>query len=190
MKQDPIHDFFEGGSKAIFLIPVVLFIIMLFQVLGPPKGTPQVRQFPVLTPTVVSAQNTLNLQGPFICTSSSKTASWSAYIKDKKIVVISKQSKEVGNYLLDGDCGYIWKTPGVTGQKICGLSSYIPIAESLLSSGLVSIETILSSGSIPQIASVNMEDINKLIKSCIKKEIIEKSVFQIPAGVRFEEIKK
>lgn len=190
MKQDPVHNFFEVGSKAIFLIPVVLFVVMLFQVLGPSKGTPQVHKSLVLTPTITLAQNTLNLQGPFICTSSSKTASWSAYIKDKKIVVISKQNKEVGNYLLDGDCGYIWKTPGFAGQKICGITSYVSIAESLLSTGVISPDSILNSNLSSLGVSASIDDIKKLIKSCIKKEIANKSVFGIPKNVVFQEMKK
>ncbi|PIY69417.1 hypothetical protein COY90_00805, partial [Candidatus Roizmanbacteria bacterium CG_4_10_14_0_8_um_filter_39_9] len=177
MKQDLVHDFFEIGSKAIFLIPVILFIIMLFQILGPSKGTPQIHNSPILTPTIVPAQKTLNLQGPFICTSSSKTASWSAYIKDKKIVVISKQNNEVGNYLLDGDCGYMWKTPGLTGQKICGISSYVSIAENLLSTGIISPDSLLNSNLSSLGTSESIGEIKKLIKSCKKSSIPNKIVF-------------
>ena len=196
-------DVFHIVSRFTIIFPIVIVIIaMIIKLTG---GASQQKSFRgySLTPTPSKSQNLLdnlniykkstpsvrfNLTGPLNCFFRSESATISAFIKDKKIYLKMEEKNEEKNYLLKDDCVHIWKKGIYSGEKICGLSQQITIAEGLLSSGLFDPNLILTSMS--QLLNFSPAEKSEValktaLSSC-KNEPIPSSVqFEIPKNVLF-----
>jgi len=193
MKQEELYDFFTHASKAILFLPLVMLIIILMnkQSAYPTKQKPfpsvplsNTKQSSYSSPT-----SSLNLQGPLVCQTQTKDASWSASIENKITAGLIIKPKETIHVVVLQDCAYIWGDKK-TGEKLCGLSTYIQLADTLMSSGLISTDTLLDSGVIPKTSSLSTSEIRQMIGSCKKQKIEDRRVFEVPKGIKFVEKKK
>lgn len=191
-------------SKAVIIIPIVTVIIALVIKFSQKQVVTKSQKIPYLvTPTTVVMQNLninsiiqrhasgearLNFGGPFYCRYSFSGATISAYLLNSNAQVELIREK-TDNLLLKNDCIYFWETHQLTGQKICGISNYLPMLQILTqfnpSGGLVGISNLLN-----QLGGKNTEifkniNLMELVDSCKKKEINEK-IFELPVSVLFK----
>ncbi len=112
-----LDSFFSFVSKAVIIIPIFVLIISLFLKFNSPKNSssssnPVCTGQTCLTPTKIPiSQNNafkFDLKGPIVCNN--------LFIKDKKVLLKNK----LINYLLNGDCLYIWDGDKGKGEKKCG----------------------------------------------------------------------
>lgn len=198
---DEIFHFF---SRFTIIFPIVIVIIAIFLKLT--SGNSQQKSFKEysLTPTTTKSQNLqdslsisekstpsarFNLTGPLSCSFSTKSSVIKAYIKDKKIFITMDKKNVVNNYLLNGDCAYIWKNGIYSGEKICGISQQVSIVEGLLSSGFIDPNLIFSGlGKVFELPDIGgSQDVLKSAMSSCKNEEIPNSVqFEIPRNVLFK----
>lgn len=190
-------------SKAVIIIPIVVVIIAL--IIKFSRKQPSVESQKILSPspTVFVAKDLnlnnfiikdatggarLNFGGPFYCEYSLTGATLKAHLKNSSAQVELKRT-DINNLILKDDCIYFWETGGLTGQKICSISSYLPMLQLFTqlnsSGGLLNISSLLS-----QFGGKNAEifkniDFKKLADSCKKQEINEK-IFEVPANVLFK----
>lgn len=143
----------------------------------------------------VKANSTLkniDLKNESVCKYSSKDASISAYIKSKRIFLqnTDKKNKEISYLLISGDCLYRWPDKGNKGEKTCGVSSFINIADNLIKFGLINPE-ILSNQFINLDnyigMNINTSEVLKNIK-CIKTKVPSTTSFEIPKKIIFQEV--
>jgi len=129
-----------------------------------------------------------DLDGPSICQYDSKEASVSAFIKDKHIYANIKTNGKSQEIIVDDDCGYIWVTNKIEGQKICGIGTYIGLYEqfsSLISSEMIS--GLLSERSgIAKDLPVDL--IGNISKSCVDGAVGD-DAFTVPKDIIFKEVK-
>ncbi len=172
-----LHNFFSFISKAVIIIPIFILIISLFLKFGQSK-TGLINQTPtkVQTPNLgVSTKNNdfkFDLKGPIVCDS--------LFIKDKKILLKNKST----NYILNGDCLYIWETGKFNGEKKCGLSSYVSLAETYLD--FMSVDDLINNNLIKDKIKNKDIDLWKVIKSCKREEIKDKIIFNVPKNILFK----
>lgn len=188
-----LDDFFHIASRILFIVPIVVILVALLTKFSfAPSETKQEQIVTVspVQPTEVregSLYTKINLQGPFRCQLISPDASASAFVKEKKMY-ITVDRKETDQYvLLNGDCVYMWGKTGFSGEKVCGVSSYISLAESLFSLNIISPESLfeqfsslLPTGEMPDI------DMASILNSCKKEEIEDDSLFTIPKNILFK----
>lgn len=183
-------------SKATIIIPLVVLMvgtIFVFKNKIADQKTLITNQEQVTLPTSIStpkptsqSEIKLDLKGPYVCDYSSPSATISAKIKDKNISVKKADGKTTSNYLLKGDCLYMWDN-NISGKIMCGMSQYITMFDTLSGMGIMNIGNILKN--LPQIGnaknlSLQETDVNELFKTC-RKEEIKNSVFEIPKQVTF-----
>lgn len=169
-----IHTFFSFASKAVLIIPIFIIIVSLFFKFNQPtQGL--INQTPTVIPTISITQNNsfkFDLKGPIVCDS--------LFIQDKKVLLKNKST----NYLLNGDCLYIWDEGKTSGERKCSLSSYISMAENYL--GLFNIDDMINNNLVKDMIKDRGIDLNEIIKSCQKKDIKDSSIFDIPNKVLFK----
>lgn len=178
---ESLHNFFSFVSKAVLIIPIFIVIVSLFFKFNQPKqgldlpAGRQVNQIPTIIP-IISITKTgsikFDLKGPIVCEN--------LFIQDKKILLKNKSI----NYLLNGDCLYSWETNKLVGNKKCGLSSYISLAETY--SEFMSVEDLINNDLIKDKIKNKDLDLTSIIKSCKREEIKDKTIFGIPKQVSFE----
>ncbi len=188
-----MEDFFHFISRFVIVVPIIVVVAAIFIKFG----SPDYKSYSVSLPTptaklAVSSANTnikIDLKGPFICKFSSKDATISAFIKDKKISTKFVEKNLAQNYLLKDDCLYIWNEGSFSGEKTCGLTNYVNLAESLISSNLLDINTIFNYlnkfGETPSLMK-NPVDLKNLLNSCKKEEITDVKIFELPNNVLFK----
>ena len=199
-----LENIFHTVSRYIVLAPVVLIVMALFLKLNSNNSSQLGYREYVLTPTPRLVQNNLgklnttkpsspaakfNLQGPLICSFTTEENNIQAYVKDKKMVIRKEEKNIQKNYLLNGDCVYMWQEGVYTGEKICGVSQQVSLVDGLLSSGLLSPDIIFNNLSkvlnIPQ--ANNSEDVLKSALTSCKNESIPKTVrFDVPKNVLYK----
>lgn len=162
-----ISDFFSFVSKAVIILPIFIVIIALFLKFSVPKKSTTIPN--TISPTVIPK---FDLKGPIVCDS--------LFIKDKKVMLKNKST----NYLLNGDCVYIWDKDSASGERKCGLSNYINMAENYL--GLFDIENIINNNLVKDVIKDKDIDLKEVIKSCQRKVIKDDSIFNIPEKVLFK----
>lgn len=192
---EDLDKLFYFASRLVITIPIIVLILALILKLN--NSSRQIKSIPekqILTPTptksvkIASPEAMLDLKGPFICQLSSQDATISAYIKDKKILAEIKKLDETTNYILNSDCLYIWtKDKSFTGVKKCGLSSYINLMESFISSGLLSLDSLFSSSELKNSYLLNLKetDFQSLFKTC-KKQSVDERLFILPTQILFK----
>ncbi|MEK7597908.1 MAG: hypothetical protein AAB441_04660 [Patescibacteria group bacterium] len=175
---DNLDSFFSFVSKAVIVIPIFILIISLFLKFGQLKKSTtssndiyEGRSRP--TPTIVAKNNSFkfDLKGPIICDN--------LFIQNKKI---SFKNKRI-NYLLNGDCLYTWETGKFNGEKKCGLSSYVNLAETYL--GFMSVDDLINNNIVKDKIKNKDIDLAKVIGSCKREKIKDKTIFEIPNRIIF-----
>jgi hypothetical protein len=171
---DGLDSFFSYVSKAVIVIPIIIFIFSLFFKFATPKNS--VPNLNSVTPSVIPVikKNTIkfDLQGPIVCDS--------LFVKDKKVLFKNKLT----NYLLNGDCLYIWEQGKVDGEMKCSLSNYIKMAENYLA--YFNIDDLINNNLVKDLIKNKGINLENVVKSCKRKEIKDKTIFEIPKQVLFK----
>jgi len=174
MENENISDFFSFISKVVIILPIFIVVISLFLKFNQPKQG-LINQTSTIIPTIsVTKTNSIkfDLKGPIVCNS--------LFIQDKKVLLKNKST----NYLLNGDCLYIWDEGRVSGERKCSLSSYISMAENYL--GIFDIENIINNNLVKDFIKDKDIDLKEIVKSCQIKAIKDDSIFNIPEKVLFK----
>lgn len=189
-------------SKAVIIFPIAIVIISLFLRFTTPPSKKVVGKN-IITPTITKEEvdslmnilekkdvdsDELDLKGPWICDFSSKGASISASIKDKKIFVKTERENLTSNLLISGDCYYEWQKDMFEGKKTCGISSFISIFETMTNFGLISYDAIfpyISQLAVGDSISTDEADIKRMTDSC-EKQVVDDIVFEIPKNINFK----
>jgi len=169
-----IHNFFSLVSKVVLIIPIVIVVVSLFFKFNQPKKG-LMNQTPTTIPVISIVPNNLikfDLKGPIVCDS--------LFIQDKKVFLKNKST----NYLLNGDCLYIWDEGETRGERKCSLSSYISMAENYL--GIFDIENIINNNLVKDFIKDKDIDLKEITQSCQRKAIKDDSIFNIPKKVLFK----
>lgn len=190
-QQDSIHDFFSATSKAVFIIPVLLLVFALFSNNRSFSGKNYRAKLQSSTSSASSSSFSFNKD--FVCDSQTKEASISAIRSKYGMYARVIKQKDTTHYLLQGDCLYSWKNGSLKGEKQCQALSYVSTIETLFSSKLVSMETLLDF--IPQDIDmssygVTIPQVKKLLSECANTGVVDQGVFVLPKGVVFSEAKK
>ena len=176
---DGLDNFFSFISKAVIIIPIFVLIISLFLKFNQSKTdltnskTGLINQAPTTISTLQNNGFKFDLKGPIVCDN--------LFIKNKKILLKNKTA----NYLLNGDCLYIWETGKISGEKKCQLTNYVNMAENYL--GLLSVDDLINSNLIQDKIKDKNIDLAKIIKSCKREEIKDETIFKIPKKILFEQ---
>lgn len=167
MDNENISDFFSFVSKAVIILPIFIVIISLFLKFNVPKKSTTITN--TISPTVIPK---FDLKGPIVCDS--------LFIQDKKVLLKNKST----NYLLNGDCLYIWDEGKTSGERKCSLSNYISMAENYL--GIFDIENIINNNLVKDFIKDKDIDLKEITKSCQRKAIKDDLIFNIPKKVLFK----
>lgn len=134
-----------------------------------------VNQTPTIIPITKKNDFKFNLQGPIVCDS--------LFIQNKKVFLKNGTT----NYLLNGDCMYIWKAGKTNGEKKCSLSNYINLAENYL--GFFSTDDLVNNNLVKEFIKDKNINLTDVIKSCKSEKIKDASIFGIPKEVLFSDTK-
>ena len=126
----------------------------------------------------------LNYIKPISCDYQTKESSISAVINDNSIFATLKESKSTQNYLVVGDCLYIWNMNEFKGTKKCGIGSSIAIGKQVLSSGLGSIDSLTNI--LPKTEKTSMIDFQAVFESCKNVKEANGGMFVVPKSVIFK----
>lgn len=203
MQPDNIQDFFSISSRIVLIVPFVVIFIALgvrYQIFDSNEPVIQ-KQTAVslpknnssITVSIHVKKAGFDLKGDVVCSFFDKEASISAYKKGSNIFFRNSMQKETNNYLVNGDCVYIWKKGGYTGQKVCNVEQYVSIAQTLFSSGLFDVNILMSY--LPQTVSASQSalpvtKIKQVIQSCHNQEVTEKGLFEVPKNVVFTQMSR
>lgn|GEM_PF-3597464 len=189
MKNDRLLTTFHYLSYGVIILPIIIILAAVvskfYQKPRPttsskivsPKINPPISIQPTITP---AAQVRIDFAGPWHCQKDGVEIS----VKNRNIYA----STSTDNYLLQGDCLYIWGHKQYTGEKICGLSPYLSVLESIGQVGLINQQTLLKTASdllgADQVAS-QADSFFNVLSSC-QKQSVQDSVFQLPRQVLFK----
>lgn len=171
---EELDNFFSFVSKAIIIIPIIIVIISLFLKFNTVKIPLNINYSITPSPIAQLTQNNsfkFDFKGPIVCDN--------LFIKDKKVLYKDKTT----NYLLNGDCLYIWEEGKNNGEKKCGLSNYISMAENYL--GFLDVKDLTNNNLIKNIIKDKNIDLMSVVKSCKRKEIKDDSIFEVPEKILF-----
>ncbi len=172
-----MDDFFSFVSKAVIIIPIVIVILSLMFKFGQSKTglvNPKmglINQAPTEIPIAQNNFINFDFKGPIVCDA--------LFIQDKKILFKNKTT----NYLLNGDCLYTWEIGKLNGEKKCGLSNYVSMAENYL--GFLDVEDLASNNLVKEFIKDKNIDLTSVVKSCEREEIKDFSIFEVPEKVLF-----
>ena len=173
-----MDDFFSFVSKAVIIIPIIIVILSLMFKFGQSKTDrtlPAGRQVNPTPTTIQIAQNNsfkFDFKGPIVCDN--------LFIKDKKVFYKNKTS----NYLLNGDCLYIWIDEKINGEKKCGLTNYVNMAENYF--GPFNINDFVNNNLVKEFIKDKNIDVQKILSSCRREEIKDDLIFEVPKKVIFK----
>ncbi len=192
-KNDEALDIFLILSKIIFIITILVIIIWLILRFNQKEMTAYSLKTlitPTLTTTPLPTQQLseikLDLKGPFVCQSEIDQASVSAYIQDKKIRLIITEKKETNNILLSGDCYYKWTDDQYNGEKVCGLSPLISMAESMMQFSGVGFNSLIHQLGLNGSQLKSSDKLTSFVRACKKEEISNADVFIVPSNILFK----
>ncbi len=174
-----MDDFFHIVSRVIIIVPIAVVIIGLilkFQqnpVISPQTISISPTVVPSPVPTAVSVQ--IDLTGPWVCQFSSPDATVSAFIKNKQIAVKIQSNKQTNNIVLNGDCLYHYLQGAYSGEKTCGIGTYLNLLDNNMLKSIV-----------PQGIPFDMGSLKKSLDSCRKEAITDDSVFAVPKNILFK----
>lgn len=171
---ESIHSFFSYVSKIVLIIPIFIVVVSLFFKFNQSRQS-LINQEPSIIPTISKIQNNsikFDLVGPIVCEN--------LFIQNKKVLLKNKTT----NYLLNGDCLYIWEIGKQIGEKKCGLSNYVNMAENYL--GSLSINDLLNNNLVKDKIKNKDIDLSTVIKSCKRGEIEDEKMFEVPKKILFK----
>ena len=203
MNEDFFHHFFHAASRIIFIVPFVVIFVAIairYQVFNS-NSEPVMKNITSSKKiqNITTSSQTIKKAGPDLskdvtCSFLGKEASISAYKKENNIFVRNKTLKETSNYLINGDCLYKWKEGSSMGQKTCGIGQYVSIAQTLYSTGLIDINTLINyipkDVAVASQSAIPLAKIKQVIQSCVNKKVEEKNMFNVPKEVGFNEGEK
>ncbi len=100
-----------------------------------------------------------------------------------------EEKNVINNYLLNGDCAYIWKSGLYTGEKVCGLSQQLAIVEGLLNSGLINPDVVFGGldkmFDLPDIGG-NRDILKSAMSSCRNEAAPSSISFSVPNNILFK----
>jgi hypothetical protein len=200
MQNTPTDQILKIASRWIIVIPLLAILFSaLFQIrqryiLPAQTHAPLVSPSPMkqnitVTPKA-SDSATFNLQGPLTCSIQKPDLDASILIKNSKIYAEFGKGKEMNSVLVNGDCAYQWLRNTTTGQKMCGISSYMTTVQLFSSLGMIKLDSIVDylTKYVPQLklSDTQKGELKELAKSC-KKGIIEDTQFVVPTNIIFKE---
>lgn len=100
-----------------------------------------------------------------------KIESATAVIDDAKISAMLTDNKKQSKVVFDGDCLYRWTNGSSSGERSCGLKSYLPL-----------LSRFVSNDSLQKL----FPQTNELASACKEVSIIDQKVFEIPKTVLFK----
>lgn len=158
--------------KIIIPLALVVFVWIIW-----PQNKPTVirKQLVAKEPAVVTvdrqkgvAVKTLfGVNKKFSCSIESATA----IVDDTKIAVTITQNKTKSEVIFDGDCLYRWTRGKSSGERSCGLKSYLPYASQFISND--SLQKLF-----PQT--------NELTSACQEISTVDQKIFEVPKTVLFK----
>lgn len=170
-----LDDFFSFVSKAVIIIPIIVVIISLFLKFSSTKTPSNINNYSTPTPITQLSQNNsfkFDLKGPIVCDN--------LFIKDKKFLYKNKTT----NYLLNSDCVYIWEEGKLNGEKKCGLTNYVNMAENY--SGFFNINDLINNNLVKEFIKDKNINVTNILNSCKREEIKDVSIFEIPKKIIFK----
>lgn len=196
MKNDNVHDFFHNVSRLTIILPIIIIAVGI--ILKPrPKILPQVttnvyKISPTeqLVNTAAKKKNiSINLTGPFICSLVSQSSyTGKIYIKNKNIRadLFPTGKNATISSVLNGDCIYKWENGVSTGTKLCNISQYVGILDTMSNFGALDAQTLMTL--VTQFGNANgATNLPKDIpEATCKKDPVEDGVFTIPKTIRFQ----
>lgn len=192
---DDVFETFSVLSKVVILVPVIVVIIALVYKFNKQDQRSPLRSSsfegqakPTIYNQTTSGKINIDLKGPLICNGKIDDLIVNAFIKDKKIKVILDQKTKKENMIINGDCYYYWQEGQYTGEKICGLSSFMSLAETMINLGGPNLNLItsqLTKLGLDQKIATNEAKITELVKSC-KKGNIDTKIFEVPGNILFK----
>jgi len=199
MKETKDTEHLHNITRFVIFLPLIIVIIFLFfnsrsrgenyGAISPTQTLTQTPENNLLNTASgikpVTSNGKLDLIGPTVCAYKDEKSSTTAYIKNKNIYAKQVSSKSSTEFILKGDCVYIWGKDSVSGQKICGVSQYLGIFEMLSSMPFFDLKAIVPA-LLGGTTGVEIPDkLPDLDKVCKKGEVDEK-LFTIPEGVAFQ----
>ncbi|MCL4374757.1 hypothetical protein M1523_02755 [Patescibacteria group bacterium] len=191
IKKD-LTPFFSAFSRWVVVVPGVVVVVALLLAyrhyfFGPAFPSPRqasTQSLPTTAPltdeiTPASPAASINLTGPWQC----RSAGLALWIKNHRVYAEHQDN----HYLLQGDCFYSWIDQ--TGEKICGLSTYVDLADSLLQTGLLDqsvIQTAIGEWLPEENSGSASAALTQLFSHC-QKTPVDDGRFTLPAGVNFKE---
>jgi len=175
-------------------IPLVFFFcafcIVIFGLFS--KLTSQDKFISVTKPIPSPLQSTPNknihisidYNKPIACHYQTKESSISASLEGSSLSGTFLSGKITTQYVVQGDCLYSWTSNNFNGAKKCGMGSYIPLGKQLLSSGLGSVESIISM--VPKSEKSTSIDFQALFVSCKNVKRIDGGIFVVPKEINFK----
>jgi len=199
MKETKDIDHLHTITRFVIFLPLILVIVFLYlnsrsrkANYGAISPAPTLTQSPannVLDMKDVlkgeKSSQKIDLNAPSVCTYKDEKASTTAYIKNKNIYAKQVTSKGSTEFLLKGDCVYIWEKDSSDGQKICGVSQYLDLFSMLSSTPFFDIKTIIPALLGSKTGVEVPEKLPDIDKVCKKGEVDEK-LFNLPTNVKFE----
>lgn len=179
-----MDDFFHIISRLVIVVPILIIIVGIMTKFN--RQTVVSPQKIVVLPTVSVSPNPtvaqIDLTGPWSCKFSSATATVSAFIKDKKIVAKIQNNEQTNNFIINGDCLYSYTQGAYSGEKVCGISTYLNLFNVLPLNMLDNAQLKNLGKNLP----LNIDDLKKGLNSCKKESIKDESVFEVPKNVLFK----
>lgn len=193
---------FHKLSKAVIIIPIVVLLVAMAiktrdKVTGYQQADSKSAQ---LTPAPVQARPSsmpdksavkLDLKGPLVCNYSADGKNTNIYIKDRKIYVKILKEEMTEEVVVREDCMYRWQTGQSTGDKTCGIGTYLTLFDTLSSFGMLDIDSLMGSlsqftGENPSAAGMSPPAAADIAKACLVNDIPEVA-FTVPTNIRFTE---
>jgi len=132
----------------------------------------------------ITVSKKLDYNLPILCDYQTKNSSISAAISNISIAATIINDKNIQRHIVEGDCLYSWNMNEINGQKKCGIGSFITMGRQLLSSGLGSINSLISM--LPKSNTTSTINFQAVFESCKNVKEINSKVFVIPKSVKFE----
>ena len=184
-----MDDFFQIFSRVVIVIPIAVIIIgLIVKFQQNPVVSPQtISILPTVIPSSVPAPTTvpaqIDLTGPWVCQFSSPDATVSAFIKNKQIAAKIQNNKQINNIVINGDCLYYYLQGAYSGEKTCGIGTYLSLFNAL---PLNLLDSNMLKSIVPQGIPFNIVSLKKGLDSCRKEVITDDSVFAVPKNILFK----
>ncbi len=191
-------------TKTAVIIPLFGLLIVLCYIQSVRLSEQEIaNKKPVVTPKPIAAQQAfapnnarqqpsasgtkrsikIDINGSYIC----KTASMSAYIKNKQVRATNTNATSTEEFLFNGDCVYAWLKGQKTGTNSCGYGQYLAVYE--MFGGSIDLNTILPYMGSFQKTVGSSEGLLSITQSCKPDTTIADSVFVLPKNITFSSSK-